>query len=329
MNLAPIVLFVYNRPWHTRQTIETLQRCELASISDLYIFADGPKPDATDECKENINAVRNYIRNIDGFQSIHIEESPANKGLANSVISGVSKVIEKHDKVIVLEDDILTHPFFLQFMNDALYYYREDKRIFSIGAFMDDISIPDEYPHDVFICQRIETQGWGTWSDRWNTTEWDLSRYPIFKHRTKKQIRHLCRGGDDLWPLLQMQAADKIDSWAARWQYNLTLSNGYCLRPIKTFVNNIGMDGSGTHCGNVLNSTGHSPLTLGGGISLEINGFTLNTHIRPHNLRYTDGAKNHGRQINRVRNTASFQTTKRLGMETSQTFHKTLVTPCH
>lgn len=255
MNLAPIVLFVYNRPWHTRQTIKALQNCELAAESDLYVFADGPKEIATDETRQKISEVRQYIHTIDGFRSIHIQESPTNKGLANSVIQGVSEIINKRRKVIVLEDDILTHPFFLQFMNDALDYYCEDNRIFSIGAFMDDISIPDDYAHDVFVCRRVETWGWGTWADRWISAEWDMSKYPIFKHTTNRQIRHLCRGGDDLWTLLQMQAAGKIDSWAARWQYNLTLRDGYCLRPKHSLVNNIGMDGSGTHCGNVINNS--------------------------------------------------------------------------
>ena len=249
--LAPIVLFVYNRPWHTRQTVEALQRCELAAESDLYIFADGPKEDATKEVMEKINDVRCYVHSINGFHSITIEESDTNKGLANSVISGVSKIIEKIGKAIVLEDDILTHPFFLHFMNEALDFYQKDKRIYCIGAFMDNITIPQKYSHDVFVCQRIETWGWATWADRWRQTDWNTSNYAILKHPTKKKIRELCQGGDDLWPLLQMQAAGKVDSWAARWQYSLTLANAYCLRSVKTLVKNIGLDGSGTNCGNI------------------------------------------------------------------------------
>lgn len=252
VTLAPIVLFVYNRPWHTQQTIKALQHCDLASESDLYIFADGPKANATEKQEKEISEVRKYIRTITGFSNIIIEESEKNKGLANSVINGVSKVIEKYGDAIILEDDILTHPFFLRFMNDALDFYKKDKRIFSIGAFMDDIIIPEEYKQDVFVCRRVETQGWATWLDRWSSACWDVSDYAIIKHPTRKRIRQICKGGDDLWPLLQMQAAGTVDSWAARWQYNLTLSNGYCLRPITTFVNNIGMDGTGIHSGNTL-----------------------------------------------------------------------------
>ena len=260
MSLAPIILFVYNRPWHTQQTVEALQKNELAAESDLFIFADGPKPNASEECLANISKVRNYIHKIDGFKSITIEEAHENKGLANSVITGVTKIINQFDKVIVVEDDIVTHPFFLRFMNEALDFYLDDERIYSIGAFMDDIIIPNNYHNDVFVCRRIETWGWATWQDRWNLAEWDIDKYYILKHPTRKEIKRLCRGGDDLWPLLQMQASGKIDSWAARWQYNLTINNGLCLRPIWTFVNNIGMDGSGTHCGNDINCNSYPPL---------------------------------------------------------------------
>lgn len=259
MSLAPIILFVYNRPWHTQQTVEALQKNELAAESDLFIFADGPKPDASEECLANISKVRNYIHDIDGFKSITIEESPENKGLANSVIAGVTRIINQFGKVIVVEDDIVTHPFFLRFMNEALDFYIDDERIYSIGAFMDDIIIPNNYHNDVFVCRRIETWGWATWQDRWNLAEWDIDKYYILKHPTRKEIKRLCRGGDDLWPLLQMQASGKIDSWAARWQYNLTINNGLCLRPIWTFVNNIGMDGSGTHCNNITNNLSSLP----------------------------------------------------------------------
>lgn len=252
---APIVLFVYNRPWHTRQTVEALQRCELASESDLYLFADGPKSDVTEKVHNQITEVRQYIHTIDGFKSIHIKESTSNKGLANSVIQGVDEVINQYGNVIVLEDDIIVHPFFIRFMNEALGFYRQDHRIFSIGAFIEPVIIPPAYLKDVFISPRIETWGWGTWIDRWETANWDINSYEILKKTTKSKIKKLCKGGDDLWPLLQAQAAGKIDSWAARWQYNLTISNGYCLRPKKNFVCNIGMDGSGTHCGNTIENT--------------------------------------------------------------------------
>ncbi len=250
MTLAPIILFVYNRPWHTQQTVEALQRCELAAKSDLYIFADGPKTCATEEQKAKISEVRKYIHTIDGFRLVTIEESETNKGLANSVISGVTKVIEKYGKVIVLEDDIVAHPFFLRFMNDALELYKANQKVFAISATMERFIIPSRYKNDVFLTHRFGSWGWATWTDRWNSVDWDVNNYSIINNPTKKQISHLCKGGADLWPMLQSQQRGDIDSWAIRMGYNMSLQNKLCLRPVKSFVYNIGMDGSGIHCGD-------------------------------------------------------------------------------
>lgn len=248
--MAPIVLFVYNRPWHTQQTVEALQRCELVAESDLYIFADGPKTDATEEQKAKISEVRKYIHTIDGFHSVTIEESETNKGLANSVISGVTKVIEKYSKAIVVEDDIVAHPFFLRFMNEALDTYQINQRIFAISATMERFAIPSNYKKDIFLTHRFGSWGWATWADRWNTIDWDINNYSIIKEPTKQQIKHFCRGGADLWPMLQAQHRGDIDSWAIRMGYNMSLQNKLCLRPVKSLVYNIGMDGSGIHCGD-------------------------------------------------------------------------------
>ena len=250
MTLAPIVLFVYNRPWHTQQTVEALQRCELATESDLYIFADGPKTCATEEQKAKISEVRKYIHTIDGFRLVTIEESETNKGLANSVISGVTKVIEKYGKAIVVEDDIVAHPFFLRFMNEALDTYQGNQKIFALSATMEKFSIPSKYGKNIFLTHRFGSWGWATWADRWSIVDWEINNYPIIKQPTKKQIKHFCKGGADLWPMLQAQYRGDIDSWAIRMGYNMSLQNKLCLRPVKSFVYNIGMDGSGIHCGS-------------------------------------------------------------------------------
>lgn len=246
---APIILFVYNRPWHIKQTVKALQHCELAAESDLYIFADGPKADTSEEVLQQITEVRHYIHSIDGFKNIHISESSTNKGLANSVINGVSKVMGKHGKVIVVEDDIVAHPYFLRFMNDALKCYEETKEIFAISATMEKFQVPANYKKDIFLTYRFGSWGWATWIDRWNTLNWDIQTYPIITQQAQSQIDNFNKGGADLWPMLQAQRNGEIDSWAIRMGYNMSLQNRLCLRPIKSFVNNIGMDGSGIHCG--------------------------------------------------------------------------------
>lgn len=258
MELSPIVLFVYNRPWHTQQTIEALQKCELATASDFFIFADGPKPNASEETKHLISEVRQYIHTIGGFRSIHIEESPENKGLANSVIYGVTKVIRQHGLAIVLEDDLIVHPFFLRFMNDALEFYRAEKRIYSIGAFNYNVKFPKSYQNDVYIVHRAESCGWGTWLDRWDGIDWTIAGATSF-FKSKRKQRRFNRGGEDLSPMLKMQLNGEIDSWAIRWDYHLYKHNAYCLRPTKTLVTNIGFDGTGIHSGTMDTSDYSAP----------------------------------------------------------------------
>lgn len=248
--LAPIVLFVYNRSWHTRQTIEALQKNELAAESDLFIFADGPKTNATEICRLQIIQVRKYIHSIGGFKSVTIEEAPTNKGLANSVIAGVTKIINKYGKVIVVEDDIVSHPFFLRFMNDALDTYQKNSKIFVICATMEKFDFPRFYNKDVFLTYRMGSWGWATWKDRFDSINWDINTYPIIKNTTNKQISKLCRGGSDLWPMLQDQLYGRIDAWDILMQYNMSIQNKYSIRPVKSMVSNIGMDGTGIHCGN-------------------------------------------------------------------------------
>jgi len=245
-SLAPIILFVYNRPWHTEQTLTALMQNEFASESVLYIFADGAKPEAMTEQLNSIAEVRRIIRTRQWCKEVIIKESDINKGLANSIINGVTEIVEKHAKVIVLEDDLVTSKFFLRFMNDALLFYKPDNRIFSIGGLNYLFPIPKNYKHDVYIVHRTESCAWGTWSDRWDKAEWGKVDFrSLFLN--KKEIKKFNRGGDDLIKLLQLQMDGKIDSWAIIWDYFHYKYDAYCLRPIKSFVKNIGFDGSGIH----------------------------------------------------------------------------------
>lgn len=245
---APIILFVYNRLEHTLKTIEALRKNELASESILYVFSDGPKEDATEEQKNKIVHVRNYIHTITGFKQIIIEEAPFNKGLANSVIYGVTKVINKHGKVIVIEDDIVTHPFFLRFMNDCLERYEDRKDIFMIGGYNMKFKFPWWYRRDVYAVHRSCSWGWGTWKERWEKADWNVSDYNLMLNNTLLQEK-FNRGGKDMFPMLKAQMEGNIDSWAIRWDYCLYKNNATCIRPAYTLVKNCGLDGSGVHCG--------------------------------------------------------------------------------
>jgi hypothetical protein len=246
--LAPIVLFVYNRLIHARQTVEALQKNALAKESDLVIYSDAPKDSGAVGA---VCEVRNYVKTIAGFRSISIVERDRNWGLANSVIDGVTTVINQYGRIIVLEDDLLTSPHFLEYMNAALGHYERDQKAFSIGAYNfpdKTMSVPSDYRWDTYASVRCCSWGWATWVDRWQRVDWNMGYYESFVRNPTAQ-KLFNEGGPDLTKLLEMQHERRIDSWAIRFCYAHHASNMHCIYPAKTMVRNIGLDGSGMHCG--------------------------------------------------------------------------------
>ncbi|OZI09066.1 sugar transferase [Siphonobacter sp. BAB-5385] len=242
---APIALFCYNRPEHFRKTVKSLLRCPEAAFSTVYIFSDGPKT-AADEA--NVAIVREYAQSIRGFESIHLDFSEENRGLAASIIRGVTQVLQQHDKIVVMEDDLLCTRDYLRFMNEALEYYRKDIRVFSISGYLYPIEIPLDYPHDVLLLARGCSYGWGTWPDRWAKVDWEVRDFPEFM-KNKAARREFMRGGEDLLPMLKKQQVGVLNSWAIRWTYAHYKHQAYNLHPRASKLESTGMDGSGTNFG--------------------------------------------------------------------------------
>jgi hypothetical protein len=246
--LAPVVVFVYARPEHTIQTIESLAKNVWANETEVYIYSDAAR---NKKDQQNVELVREYIDTLEKrnlFKSLHIIKSDANNGLARSVISGVTEIIEKHGKVIVVEDDLVSAPDFLQFMNDALDFYNDDNRIWSICGYTFKMKIPSDYKHDIYLSYRGGSWGWATWKDRWEKVDWDVNDYPLFKNNRK--LRALFnRGGRDMANMLDDQIHGRIDSWAVRWCYAQSKLDMLTVYPVISRIKNIGLDGTGTHSG--------------------------------------------------------------------------------
>ena len=239
---APICLFTYNRLSETQQTVKALSNNYLATESELFIFSDGPKNQYT---KDKVADVRYYLPFITGFKSVEIIESPVNKGLANSIIDGVTQIIEKCGRVIVLEDDLITSPNFLNFMNQALDFYNDNEKIFSISGYTMDLPSLKKHVKDYYLGYRASSWGWGTWIDRWHGVNW-LSDYNSFKWDLLKQIKFM-RGGSDMPYMLLKQVKGEIDSWAIRWCYHQFKMDQLTIFPNKSKVINIGFGDSATH----------------------------------------------------------------------------------
>lgn len=258
MYFAPVIVFNYNRPDHSLQTWEALSRNRYAAETELYLYCDGPKANASDEMRERISDLHAQAKQyaIDApkagkFKSVHVVCAEKNKGLANSIIGGVSEVIVKHGRVIVLEDDLLTSPYFLKYMNTALDKYENYPSVFTISANRPPVSkmqIPTDYEYDVFVSLRPFSTGWATWKEKWEKIDWSLDYLEDFlKH--PQQIKSFHHGGDDLTNMLLLQRDHKIDSWAIRYAFQHFYHHAVAILPCIPYVDNIGFDGSGIHSG--------------------------------------------------------------------------------
>jgi len=242
-NLAPIALFVYNRPQHTERTIKFLQQNDLASESRLFIFSDGAKSSADED---KVAEVRAIINNVDGFKSVKVIERKTNAGLANSVIEGVTKLINDYDQVIVFEDDLVTSPHTLTYFNDALNRYRNEEKVMHVGAYM--YPLKDENLPQTFFYRAATSWGWATWGRAWKNFEPNIDIL-IKQFDKKKKSAFSIENKMNFWKQMQEFKKGKNNSWAIRWYASIFLKDGLTLNPAQSLVNNIGHDGTGVHSG--------------------------------------------------------------------------------
>lgn len=245
MSYAPVVLFVYNRADHFLQTFEALCRCAEAPQTPLYIYADGPKDAAGSEKVEACRAaVRRAVADCP-FQSVDIVEAPENRGLAASVIAGVTETMRRHGRAVVLEDDSVVAPSYLRFMNDALDRFEKDRRVGAIAGYTPAIGFPADYTADVFTCYRSCSCGWATWADRWENVDWELKDLDAFC-RDKTLVKRMNADGADRFLRLYRQK-NGGSSWSVRFGAHLVKQDMLTVYPRYSLIRNIGCDESGVH----------------------------------------------------------------------------------
>lgn len=241
--LAPIALFVYNRPQHTKRTLNFLKQNDLAIDSKLFVFSDAPK---TPEENDNVSEVRTLLKDIEGFRSVTIVERKENMGLANSIISGVSQLVADYKQVIVFEDDLISSPHTLTYFNEALKLYRDQERVMHIGAYM--YNLKDENLPETFFYRAATSWGWATWDRAWTHFEPNIDVLMASfdaKKRSDFSIEHTM----NFWKQMEDFKKGRNNSWAIRWYASIFLKGGLTLNPAHSLINNIGHDGTGTHSG--------------------------------------------------------------------------------
>lgn len=248
INLAPIVLFVYNRPTHTKKTLYYLSKNRYAKDSIIYIYSDGPKNLSNKEEIENIKKVRGIIRQKNWMKEVHIIESSTNKGLANSIIEGITDILKMYDRVIVLEDDIVTSKYFLKFMNDSLELYKDIDKVMHISGYM--FPVKGKLPKTFFL-NLATSWGWATWHNSWKKLRLDV-RELYDEINTKNEVeRFNLDGYYNHFSQLKQNITGELKTWAIRWYSTIFLCDGLSLHPNRSFIKNIGFDGTGINCGIV------------------------------------------------------------------------------
>ncbi len=243
-NLAPIALFVYNRPEHTRRTLNYLQKNLLADESRLFIFSDAAK---TDDDKAKVEEVRQLLNEVSGFKTVKVIARKENLGLANSIISGVTQLVNEYGKVIVFEDDLLSSIYTLQYFNESLTRYASEEKVMHIGAYM--YKLVDKNLPQTFFFRAATSWGWATWARAWKDFEPDID--VLMKQFDAKKIDQFSINGSmNFWKQVEHFKAGKNNSWAIRWYASIFLKGGLTLNPSTSLVHNIGHDGSGVHSNN-------------------------------------------------------------------------------
>lgn len=241
MELAPIVIFTYNRPLHTRQTVEALLKNEHASESDLIIFSDAPKNEIA---RKGVEETRSYVKSITGFKSLRVVERAKNYGLANNIIDGVTSVVNEFGRIIVLEDDLLTSPYFLKFMNEALEKYEKVDEVVSVHGYL--YPVKEKVPTNFFL-RHTDSLGWGTWKNSWEVFNPD--GVYLLDQIEKNNLQTIFNFNNSLnfLKMLRQQIAGENNSWAIRWYASAFLENKLSLFPGKSLVFHNGNDIQGTN----------------------------------------------------------------------------------
>lgn len=242
--LAPIALFVYNRPDHAFRTLSSLSQDPLAKESRLFIFSDGSKNPDDKSQVDKVQQVREIIRKEQWCGDVTIFESPVNKGLANSLSGGITKIVNEFGRIIVIEDDLQFSPDFLTYLNTALDLYQNNSRVFSIAAFM--FPIKAKLPETYFLHIPTWSGGWASWKRAWDYYNPDAGEL-LQKVKEKGQVRFDFWKSINWYRLLKRNYEGKVDSWAIRWYASVFVQDGLCLHPKQSLTKNIGFDASGTH----------------------------------------------------------------------------------
>lgn len=241
---APLILFAFNRPLHTKRLLDSVVLSKIAKFTDLVAYIDSPR---NEEEFLVVEDVADIVRNAPGFKSVTIIRREINYGLSRNIIDGITMTLTKFNKAIILEDDLVVSPKFLEYMNDALNYYEKHERVWHISGFTENFCSTEV--DSSFFWRAMDCWGWATWRDRWQHFEKNTDLL-LEKFNLPMINAFNLNGAANFWDQVILNKKGKIDTWAIYWYATIFLHKGLCLNPCVSYVANIGFDGTGVNCGN-------------------------------------------------------------------------------
>jgi len=238
-NIAPVCISTYTRIEHLKKTVKALSENKYASDVDLFVFSDGARPGDEDK----VGLVRGYLSKVTGFRSVNIIERESNNRVYNNR-NGLSEILNKYGRCVFLEDDIVTAPGFIEYMNSALDKYENNSGVMSITGYCPPIPIPSEYSHDVFALNRFCSWGFAIWKDRY-----DMIRYLDGDDFNSIDIKKISEFGEDIYSMVRSDFLGNIDALDVKAMFCQYKESKATIYPRHSLVQNIGHDGSGIHCG--------------------------------------------------------------------------------
>ena len=244
MTKAPVALFAFQRLDHLQRTVDSLLANAGAEATDVVVFSDAAR---VPQQQERVQGVRDYARTIRGFRSVRVVERATNFGLARSIVDGVGHILASSDTVIVVEDDMVTSPHFLRYMNEGLERFAQDERVISVHGYVYPVARP--LP-EAFFLRGADCWGWATWRRGWRLFNRDGQA--LLDELSRRKLLHAFdfNGSHPYTQMLRNQIAGRNDSWAIRWYASAFLADKLTLYPGRSLVHNIGNDNSGTHAEN-------------------------------------------------------------------------------
>ena len=241
---TPVALFTYNRPDHTRKVLESLSRCRRLDECSVFIYCDGPKSPAH---ADGVKASRSIVRTFAETFPATVVLRETNLGLARSIVTGVTELCTRYGRVIVIEDDFILSPSFLDYMLQSLDRYEDNGNIYQISGFMFPVDNPEQ--PDAFLLPLTTSWGWATWKRAWAVFDWNASGWQELLSDSQKREQFNLDNSYPYYEMLRGRFSGKNDSWAILWWYAVFRANGLVLHPKRSLVWVGGFDDSGTHCG--------------------------------------------------------------------------------